>query len=44
MVTDDWPDVVPISDAEVRVIESHFAEELDDLLGRSHEERGIEQT
>lgn len=32
-VTDDWPEVVPITDAEARVIESHFAEELDDLFG-----------
>lgn len=32
-VTDDWPEVVPITEAELRAIESHFAEELDDLFG-----------
>ena len=32
-VTDDWPQVVPITDAELRVMESHFAEELDEILG-----------
>jgi hypothetical protein len=32
-VTDDWPDVVPITDAELRVMESHFAEELDKVFG-----------
>lgn len=32
-VTDDWPEIVPITDAELRVMESHFAEELDELLG-----------
>lgn len=32
-VTDDWPEVLPISEAELRVIEAHFAEVLDDLFG-----------
>jgi len=32
-VTDDWPEIVPITDAELRVMESHFAEELDKLFG-----------
>jgi hypothetical protein len=32
-VTDDWPEIVPITEAELRAIESHFAEELDDLFG-----------
>lgn len=32
-VTDDWPEIVPITDAELRVMESHFAEELDELIG-----------
>lgn len=32
-VTDDWPEIVPITDAELRVIKSHFAEELDELFG-----------
>jgi len=33
IVTDDWPERVPISDAELRVIESHLRKELDELLG-----------
>ncbi len=32
-VTDDWPEVVPITDAELRVMGGHFAEELDAILG-----------
>jgi hypothetical protein len=32
-VTDDWPEIVPVTDAELRVMESHFAEELDELFG-----------
>lgn len=32
-MTDDWPEVVPITEIELRVIESYFVEELDDLLG-----------
>jgi len=33
IVTDDWPQEVPITDPELRVIEAYFAEELDDFLG-----------
>jgi hypothetical protein len=33
VVTDDWPEEVPIAEPELRVIEGHFGEELDDLLG-----------
>lgn len=33
IVTDDWPQEVPITDPELRVIEGYFAEELDELLG-----------
>ncbi len=33
IVTDDWPEEVPIADPELRVIEGHLAEELDDVLG-----------
>jgi hypothetical protein len=33
VVTDDWPEQVPIGDAELRIIESHLAKELDDLFG-----------
>lgn len=32
-VSDDWPDLVPISDAELRVIEGHLRSELDKLFG-----------
>jgi hypothetical protein len=32
-VTDDWPEIVPITEAELRVIEGHFAEELDAIFG-----------
>ncbi len=32
-VSDDWPDQVPISDAELRVIEGHLRSELDRLFG-----------
>lgn len=33
VVTDDWPEIVPISERELRVIEGHFADLLDELLG-----------
>ena len=33
VVTDDWPDQVPITDAELRIIEGHLADELDALFG-----------
>lgn len=33
VVTDDWPEQVPISDAELRVIEGHLRKELDALFG-----------
>jgi len=32
-VTDDWPEIVPISEQETRIIEAHFADLLDELLG-----------
>ncbi|GLK82922.1 hypothetical protein GCM10017653_09910 [Ancylobacter defluvii] len=32
-VTDDWPERLPITEAELRVIEAHFAEVLDELFG-----------
>lgn len=32
-VTDDWPAQIPITDAELRVIEGHLRKELDDLFG-----------
>lgn len=33
VVTNDWPDVVPIAEAELRVIEAHFGDELDKIFG-----------
>lgn len=33
VVTDDWPEQVPIGDVELRVIEGHLREELDALFG-----------
>ncbi|OJY69943.1 MAG: hypothetical protein BGP16_09515 [Sphingobium sp. 66-54] len=33
VVTDDWPEQVPIGDAELRVIEGAFRAELDALFG-----------
>jgi len=32
-VIDDWPEQVPIGDAELRVLEGHLREELDALFG-----------
>lgn len=32
-VTDDWPDFVPVSDQETRIIEAFFADLLDELFG-----------
>lgn len=31
-VTDDWPDFVPVSDREARVIEAFFVDVLDELF------------
>lgn len=33
VVTDDWPEQVPIDDAELRAIEGHMRQELDELFG-----------
>ncbi|PIB92444.1 hypothetical protein CSW62_13245 [Caulobacter sp. FWC2] len=32
-VTDDWPEAVPISEHELRVVETHMARVLAQLLG-----------
>lgn len=32
-ITDDWPEIVPITEAEVRIIEAHFGDVLDELFG-----------
>ena len=33
VVTDDWPDIVPITDQELRIVEGHFADLLDKWFG-----------
>ena len=33
VVTDDWPDHIPITDAELDIFEVHFADLLDELFG-----------
>ena len=33
VVTDDWPEQVPIGDAELCAIEGHMRQELDKLFG-----------
>lgn len=33
VVTDDWPEQVPISEAELQIIEGHLRKELDELFG-----------
>ncbi len=33
VVTDDWPAIVPIGDAELRVVEGYMRDELDKLFG-----------
>ena len=33
VVTDDWPEMVPISDLEVRLVEAFFGDLLDELFG-----------
>ena len=32
-ITDDWPEVVPITEAEVWIIEACFGDVLDELFG-----------
>ena len=32
-VIDDWPEVVPITEAEVRIFEAYFGDVLDELFG-----------
>jgi hypothetical protein len=33
--SDDWPTAVPITENELRILEAHFAEVLDELFGPS---------
>lgn len=35
-VIDDWPEDVPVTEAEVDIFERYFAEVLDGLFGTSH--------
>ena len=32
-ITDDWPEVVPITEAEIRIVEAYFGDILDELFG-----------
>lgn len=32
-VVDDWPALVPITEAEIRVVEAHLGDVLDELFG-----------
>lgn len=32
-VTDGWPEIVPITEAEVRIIEAYFGDILDEMFG-----------
>ena len=32
-ITDDWPEIVPITEAEVRIVEAYFGDVLDELFG-----------
>jgi hypothetical protein len=32
-VIDDWPALVPITEAEIRVVEAHLGDVLDELFG-----------
>lgn len=32
-ITDDWPEVVPIFETEIRIIEAYFGDILDELFG-----------
>lgn len=35
IVTDDWPEIIPITKAELDLIEVYFADFFDELLSRS---------
>ena len=32
-ITDDWPEIVPITEFEVRIVEAYFGDVLDELFG-----------
>jgi hypothetical protein len=33
-VMDDWPEIVPVTEAELRVFEAYFGGFLDEIFGR----------
>lgn len=33
-ITDDWPEIVPITEAEVRIVEAYFGDIRDELFDR----------
>ena len=33
-VTDDWPEIIPITEAELRVFEAQFGNVLDEIFGQ----------
>lgn len=39
-VTDDWPDQVPVTDAEVEVFERWFGDLFDELFGTDNRQEG----
>ncbi len=34
IVMDDWPEIVPVTEAELRVFEAYFGGFLDEIFGR----------
>ncbi|WP_186002821.1 hypothetical protein [Mycobacterium sp. KBS0706] len=34
IVIDDWPEIVPVTEAELRVFEAYFGGFLDEIFGR----------
>jgi len=34
IVMDDWPEIVPVTEAELRVFEAYFGAFLDEIFGR----------
>lgn len=38
-VVDDWPEYIPVTEAEVGVFERHFGDVLDRLFGATHSNR-----
>jgi hypothetical protein len=34
IIIDDWPEIVPVTEAELRVFEAYFGGFLDEIFGR----------